>query len=102
MTENPENATTGKKMRRKTATAKPETARTWAVEGSAAIPARRKSARKSAAVQAISPERRHCLIELAAYFIAENQGFVGASSHEHWLQAEREIDASIASGQIAA
>lgn len=106
MTENPENAATAaeKKTRRKTAAAKPEAARTGAVEEPAATPARRKSARKSAAAQpqAIPPESRHRLIELAAYFIAERQGFVGGSSHEHWLQAEREIDAQIASGQTAA
>ena len=47
------------------------------------------------------PEERHRLIELAAYYFAAREKFQGTFSHNHWLQAEREIDAMIASGKFA-
>ena len=53
---------------------------------------------KAAALQA--DERRH-LIEVAAYYLAERREFPGSTSHDDWLQAEREIDAMIAAGKFA-
>jgi len=53
------------------------------------------------AVPAIRPEERHHLIEVAAYYIAERRGFHGASTHDDWIQAEREIDAMITAGKFA-
>lgn len=65
-------------------------------------PAKKKATRKSAVASKVSPEERHHLIEVAAYFIAERRGFHGISSHEDWVQAEMEIDAMIAAGLFLA
>lgn len=65
-------------------------------------PARKKrTSPERVATSAIRPEERHHLIEAAAYYIAERRGFHGASSHDDWLQAEREIDAMIEAGKFA-
>jgi hypothetical protein len=64
-------------------------------------PARKKRvSAKRTAVSAIRPEERHHLIEIAAYYIAERRGFHGASSHDDWTQAEREVDAMIKAGEF--
>jgi hypothetical protein len=44
---------------------------------------------------AVTPEQRYCMIQDAAYFIAERHGFVG-DNHGYWLQAEHAIDAELA------
>lgn len=44
-------------------------------------------------------QRLHC-IEVAAYYIAERRGFAGASPHEDWAQAEREIDRLLSEGKL--
>lgn len=41
-----------------------------------------------------TPEERYRMVETAAYFIAEQNGFQGRSD-EHWLAAEREIAARL-------
>lgn len=41
-----------------------------------------------------NPEMLYSMVETAAYFIAEQQGFQG-HSHDHWLAAEREIAAKL-------
>ena len=41
----------------------------------------------------ISREERSAMIAVHAYFKAESIGFPGGSDKEHWLEAEREIDA---------
>ena len=40
----------------------------------------------------VIPEHRQQMIEEAAYFIAEHQGFNEHASLEYWLAAEAEID----------
>jgi hypothetical protein len=72
------------------------------VERKPAAPRKRSTSPKPVAVPAIGLEERHHLIAAAAYYIAERRGFHGASSHDDWLQAEREIDAMIAAGKFAA
>ncbi len=62
---------------------------------------RRKASPKRVSTPAIRPEERHRLIEIAAYYIAERRGFHGASPHDDWLQAEREVDAMIKAGKFA-
>ena len=65
-------------------------------------PARKKrTSHERAAIPAIRPEERRHLIEVAAYYIAERRGFHGASPHDDWLQAEREVDAMIEAGKFA-
>jgi hypothetical protein len=58
--------------------------------------------RKDAAASTIGPGDRNHMIAVAAFYIAERRGFHGDSSHEDWLQAEREIDAMISAGKFAA
>lgn len=41
-----------------------------------------------------SPEIRYLMVETAAYFIAEQHSFKGYP-HDHWLAAEREIEATL-------
>jgi hypothetical protein len=77
--------------RTKAPAAKPAAATTEA-------PARKRTARKSAAKAVISDQERRHLIEVAAYYIAERGGFANGSPHDHWIEAEREIDAMIAAG----
>jgi hypothetical protein len=100
-----------KTVRRKTAAEKPALAPVLnpavAAPGDAeaaqpVAPVKKRATRKSAVASKISPEDRHHLIEVAAYFVAERRGFHGASSHEDWLQAEMEIDAMIAAGLFLA
>ena len=72
------------------------------VEKKVAAAPKRKTSPKRIAPPAIRPEERHHLIEIAAYYIAERRGFYGASPHDDWLQAEREVDAMIKAGKFAA
>lgn len=44
----------------------------------------------------ITQEQRQHMIEEAAYFIAEHQGFLTGSSFDNWLAAEAEIDKQLA------
>jgi len=71
-------------------------------EKKVAAPRKRVAPPRRGAASQIAFEERHHLIEVAAYYIAERRGFHGASSHDDWLQAEREIDAMIRSGETAA
>jgi len=50
------------------------------------------SRQKRTAPLLITPEQRRQMIEEAAYFIAEGQGFMEHSSLDYWLAAEAEID----------
>jgi hypothetical protein len=44
------------------------------------------------AAASLSPERRHQMIEVAAYYLAESRGFVPGREMDDWLSAERAID----------
>ncbi len=66
------------------------------------VSSEKKSSRGNRAARAIQAGERHHLIEVAAYYISARRGFHGESSHDDWLQAEREIDAMIAEGRFAA
>lgn len=52
-------------------------------------PAKKSSAAKAGKVQP-TPEERYRMVQTAAYFIAERNGFQGYPA-DHWLQAELEI-----------
>ncbi|OGT00816.1 MAG: hypothetical protein A3F73_08735 [Gallionellales bacterium RIFCSPLOWO2_12_FULL_59_22] len=41
-------------------------------------------------VARLTPEERYCMVQTAAYFIAERNGFGGCST-DHWAAAEIEI-----------
>ena len=68
--------------------AAPRKAPAKAAAGSTGKPA------KKAEVPAVTPEQRYRMIQDAAYFIAERNGFVG-DNHGYWLQAEQAIDAEL-------
>lgn len=72
-----------------------------ASKDSAAAPAKKPARSKAAPAQSnvVSLDERHHLIEVAAYYIAERQGFTG-DAEQHWLEASQQIDAMIASGSF--
>jgi len=53
-------------------------------------PARKAAAPKKSKTMEYSPEDRYRMVQTAAYFIAERNGFQGCSA-EHWSAAEIEI-----------
>ena len=87
----------GKAVKPIAATAK-KTAKTVAPGKVAAIKAAPSSS--ATAKPPISGKQRLHYIEVAAYFIAERRGFAGASPHEDWAQAEREIDRLLSEGKL--
>ncbi|MBI5922483.1 MAG: DUF2934 domain-containing protein [Betaproteobacteria bacterium] len=48
----------------------------------------------------VSSEQRRHYIEVAAYFIAERNGFAPDSVLDHWVQAEAEIDRLLREGKL--
>ena len=52
--------------------------------------ARKKSGAVNKAVAKPTPEERYRMVQTAAYFIAERNGFQGCST-SHWIDAEKEI-----------
>lgn len=48
----------------------------------------------------ISAEQRRHYVEVAAYFIAERNGFSASSVLDHWVQAEAEIERLLKEGKI--
>ena len=64
-----------------------------------AVPASKGALQSSAKAHvrtALTPERRNQMIEIAAYYRAEQRGFAAGSELDDWLAAEREVDAMIA------
>lgn len=51
--------------------------------------------KKAAPVSKISSEERHAMIAIHAYYQAEADGFQQGTEFDHWLQAEKEIDAML-------
>ncbi len=94
--------TAPRKTPRKTVVNKNVVGTTKIVEKKIAAARKSGTSPERVATRAIRPEERHHLIEAAAYYIAERRGFHGASSHDDWLRAEREIDAMIEAGKFAA
>lgn len=92
-------ATTATNTPRKRPTAKSVAAEPVATEVQPT--ARKRKPRQQAATPVIDAHRRHNLVAVAAYYLAERRGFEGASADDDWLQAEGQIDALIAAGTIA-
>lgn len=49
-----------------------------------------------------TPEQRHEMIAVAAYYLAERRGFAPGHADDDWFEAERVIDALIASRSLRA
>lgn len=58
---------------------------------------RKAPARKTHPVPRPTPEQHYCMVQEAAYYLAEKNGFSG-SSQEYWIAAEAEIE-RLLSGQ---
>ncbi len=86
MTETKNAETTAKP---KKATAKPKTA-TKASTAKKPATSTRKPAAKKAKATAVSPEHHYRMVEVAAYYLAEKDGFTG-SPVDYWIAAELQI-----------
>ena len=76
---------------KKTSPAKKAAAKTAAPKTASKSAAPRKKATKSSV---ITSEERYRMIETAAYYIAEKNGF-NTNHMDHWLAAELEVDAKL-------
>lgn len=82
------------------ATAEPKKPKITVVKKAAApaaekkAPVRKAVAAKSPANDRPTPEERYRMVQTAAYFIAERNGFQGCST-DHWMAAELEIAARL-------
>ena len=83
----------------KPTTAKKTTTRKTTTDADKPVAAKKTTTRKPAASKArsvdnavsqISPEERYRMVEVAAYFLAERNGFAG-SPVEYWTAAEAQI-----------
>lgn len=63
-------------------------------------PSKRATRARAGRKSEISPEQRRYHVELAAYFIAERQGFTPGREHEDWVAAEAEIDRMLNAGLL--
>ena len=86
-----------KKPAKKT-TAKTAVKKTATKKAAAKKPAVKKKTTKKK-IQVITASERHSMIAEAAYFAAESFGF-GGDSHGHWLYAEAQVDAGLATGGV--
>lgn len=60
------------------------------------VVAKKKTATKKAVKKSVGAEQRYKMIEDAAYYLAEKSGFSG-NTVEHWVRAEKQIDAQLKS-----
>ncbi|MFA6041553.1 MAG: DUF2934 domain-containing protein [Methylophilus sp.] len=92
-----------KSTRAKAAVTEPTEAKTATVKKSTAVkkaktddeaPAKKTTAKKPAKAPKIGNEERYRMIEVAAYYIAEKNGFKG-STLDYWTAAEAQVDAML-------
>ncbi len=90
-------ATAAKKpaVKKTAATAEPKKPRAVTVKKTAAPAGKKSPVKKATAAKAVgkaqlAPEEHYRMVQTAAYFIAERNGFQGYPS-DYWLQAELEI-----------
>lgn len=86
----------------KTPSSKPKAAPAVRPAASRQATAPKAGSRRSVPARQVDAERRRHYVEVAAYFIAERQGFPGGCDAEHWRAAEAEIDRLIADGKLSA
>ena len=92
----PSKTTQESKTTRKKTTARKTTAAGKKPAAKRKSPARKAvSKKKTDTIQPISAEERHGMIAIQAYYKAEAQGFAPGGDWDHWLEAEREVDAVI-------
>lgn len=86
----PEKKSTAKKSVEKPVTEKKPAAK----KASSSKPSTKKSSTKKATPT--SPFERYKMIEIAAYYLAEKDGFIGCAA-DYWIAAEKEIDRKLTS-----
>ncbi len=82
----------------KKASARPPAA---SVKGDGEIVKAKKAKKAASAGGAVTPEQRYRMICDAAYFRAEQRGFIGGSPEQDWREAELEIDQRLCDMQEA-
>jgi Protein of unknown function (DUF2934) len=87
--------------KRTTSTASPETKPSVPVAAGAEKPVAQPRPPKSVkpTAQTVSPEERHRMIELRAYYRAQQRGFAIGLALDDWLLAEAEVDALLSLGK---
>lgn len=80
----------------KAAAEKPAAAPKKAAAAKAPAKAAGGQTRKKASSGAITPEQRYRMIQDAAYYVAERNGFAG-DNYAYWLEAEKAIDEQLGS-----
>jgi hypothetical protein len=68
--------------------------KTTTTKAKTATPAGTKAPAKAKGVKKIGAEQRYKMVEMAAYYIAERNGFEGSPS-DYWIQAEAQIEAML-------
>lgn len=77
---------------------KPQTKKTAVKSKTTSVPSTKKSSgkadsrQKQSIVPVVTSEQRQQMINEAAYFMAEHQGFTTHSPLDYWLMAEADID----------
>ena len=81
------------------ATLKKPTKAATATKGNGELLTPKKTTKSTRVSGAVTPEQRYCMICDAAYFRAEQRGFVGGSAEQDWREAEIEIDQKLCAVQ---
>ncbi|MFN0315508.1 MAG: DUF2934 domain-containing protein [Burkholderiales bacterium] len=66
-----------------------------AVQTAKAASPRKRSGKKLDGQGSIAPEERRKMIEVRAYFLAQQRGFAPGNQEQDWLAAEAQIDAML-------
>ena len=72
-----------------------------AVAGNGELPTLKKATKREGVVSAVTPEQRNRMICDAAYYRAEQRGFIGGSAEQDWRDAETEVDQKLCAVQVS-
>lgn len=75
-------------------------ATTTNAKGNGEAAPRKRTAKSTSGSGAVTPEQRYRMICDAAYFRAEQRGFIGGSPEQDWRDAENEIDQKLCAVQV--
>ncbi len=69
--------------------------------GNGELPTLKKATKRESVVSAVTPEQRYRMICDAAYYRAEQRGFIGGSAEQDWRDAETEVDQKLCAVQVS-
>lgn len=69
--------------------------------GNGELPTLKKATKRERVVNAVTPEQRNRMICDAAYYRAEQRGFIGGSAEQDWCDAETEVDQKLCAVQVS-